>query len=657
MHLDEERLRSYLLGILDDEQAAAAAAHLETCPDCEETARFVESGTADDFVQALRVPWQDDGDDTAMQRFTVRVESLGRSAAAASGAAQAPPEEDESERLGQYRLLEKIGEGGMGVVYKALHERLKRVVALKMLPAADLPRGGALDRFRREMEAVGRLAHPNVVLAHDAGEVDGRHFLVVEYVDGLDLSEALRRVGPWRAADACEAIRQAAIGLQAAHELNLVHRDVKPSNLMLSDGGVVKVLDLGLALLSSQDGDDETDLTAAGQLMGTIDYMAPEQADNSHQVDIRADIYSLGATLYKLLTGQAPLATEAGATVMQKLRAIALNEPQPLTDLRPDAPAPLAAVVHRMLARSPEDRFPTPGAVAEALAPFCTGADLPGLLAAAQAAPLPAPGVSAQGDTLPTTSSSTGDAPRAAAAPPRNTMRLHHRDTRWPRAWAMTAAGLLGVVFLAGVVLIIRDRDGKERARYELAPGDRLEIAEAVADQRQPAGAAKIAVPGGDEAGAVRQELRRRNPEFQGVIAYDVDEGKIVGCKIAGGALPDLSPLAALADLRQLDYEALDPKRDAPVLREMASLETINGYSAATFRLAYPANKPAGGVDAAWLEGVGKLPAETQAEVVIKRLKELNPNFDSRTSKGPSKTGRWSRSVSTWATFSRISHR
>jgi serine/threonine protein kinase len=195
----------------------------------------------------------------------------------------------------EYKLLAELGKGGMGTVYRALHTKLDREVALKILPAERTKDPEAVDRFQREMKAVGKLEHPHIVRATDAGEQDGTHFLVMEYVEGLDLSELVQVIGPLPVADACEVIRQAAVGLQAAHEHGMVHRDIKPSNLMLAANGRVKILDLGLALLDPQRGDvdDEgggRDLTSDGQIMGTFDYMAPEQAGDSHGVDIRADI-------------------------------------------------------------------------------------------------------------------------------------------------------------------------------------------------------------------------------------------------------------------------------------------------------------------------------------------------------------------------------
>ena len=219
------------------------------------------------------------------------------------------PREIEFESIASYELLDKLGEGGMGAVYKARHVDLDKIVALKILPSDKMQNAEAVQRFKREMKAAGKLDHPNIVRAMDAGEQDGTHYLVMEYVKGIDLSDLSRQQGPLPIPEACELIRQAAVGLQVAHESEMVHRDIKPSNLMLAQQRhglpTVKILDFGLALLES--GGGNRDLTTTGAMMGTLNYMAPEQGTDSHSVDIRADIYSLGASLYRLLCGEAPL--------------------------------------------------------------------------------------------------------------------------------------------------------------------------------------------------------------------------------------------------------------------------------------------------------------------------------------------------------------
>ncbi len=278
-----------------------------------------------------------------------------------------------SGRLGEYQLFALLGEGGMGRVYTARHTRLDRIVALKVLSKARTADPRSLARFEREMKAVGRLSHPNIVQAYDARDINGVPVLVMEYVDGVDLGELVRRAGTLSVADACEVIRQAALGLQYAHEHGLVHRDIKPSNLMLTRLGQVKILDLGLALLAG-DQPPAGDLTSTGHAVGTADYMAPEQIGDSHGVDIRADIYSLGCTLYQFLAGRAPFRGAQYENTWEKMLGHVRDEAPPLRRWRADVPSALAAVVGRMMAKSPAARFATPAEVAEALGPFVAGA-------------------------------------------------------------------------------------------------------------------------------------------------------------------------------------------------------------------------------------------------------------------------------------------
>lgn len=284
--------------------------------------------------------------------------------------------------LGQYRLLKKLGEGGMGTVYKALHTRLDKVVALKVLAASRLADAHAVSRFEREMRAVGKLHHMNIVAAHDAGEINGTHYLVMELVEGIDLGTLVKQRGRLPIGVACELIRQAALGLQHAHEHGLVHRDIKPSNLMLTlpksrdEAPIVKVLDLGLALLEEGHLENAAELTSTGQVMGTLDYMAPEQGADTHSVDIRADIYSLGATHYKLLTGKAPFSSGQFRSPIKLLMALATQAPPPVSSLCPEITPELAAIIHRMLAKLPEERYATPRELAEALAPHSQSSDV-----------------------------------------------------------------------------------------------------------------------------------------------------------------------------------------------------------------------------------------------------------------------------------------
>lgn len=277
-------------------------------------------------------------------------------------------------RLGSYELLQRLGSGGMGELFRARHLLLKKEFALKVLSARMSNDAEAARRFQRETEALGRLEHEHLVRATDAGMIEGVPFVVMELLDGMDLARLTVQRGAWPVAEACEAMRQAALGLQHAHERGLVHRDIKPSNLMLTTTGTVKVLDLGLARLC-QEGDSGS-LTRPGITMGTPDYIAPEQILDSHTSDIRADLYSLGCSLFHLLSGE-PLFGKLTHPTIARKHAAHLNEPPPdIRSRRPDVPVELAGVLAKLLAKQPEDRHATPAEAAAALRPFAAGAKL-----------------------------------------------------------------------------------------------------------------------------------------------------------------------------------------------------------------------------------------------------------------------------------------
>jgi serine/threonine protein kinase len=293
--------------------------------------------------------------------------------------------------IDQYRILERLGEGGMGQVFKARHAAMGRVVALKVIRKERLENAEAVKRFEREIKAAGQLHHPNIVLAFDASQVGNTHYLVMEYVNGIDLAHLVREKGPLPVAQACDYIRQAAEGLQFAHERGMIHRDIKPANLLLekkdeangkaSDGAaklkkpgkpLVKILDMGLARLQphEQGGEEGTALSVDGRVMGTPDFMAPEQAKNSHQVDLRVDIYSLGCTFYFLLTRKTPF---SAATPLETLLRHQMDTAPPLSQFRDDVPPGVQEVLDRMLAKRPEDRYQSAAELVAALTPYCEG--------------------------------------------------------------------------------------------------------------------------------------------------------------------------------------------------------------------------------------------------------------------------------------------
>jgi len=266
----------------------------------------------------------------------------------------------------KYRLLERLGAGGMGAVYLCEHIHMGRKVALKILPISQAEDAASLARFYREARAVARLDHPNIVRAHDIDQDDKLHFIVLEFVDGCNLHDFIRRNGTTTPERAAHYIRQAALGLQHAHEAGLVHRDIKPGNLLIDRQGVVKILDMGLARFFHEDSAAFIKEYEVGYINGTGDYIAPEQIVDS-RVDIRADIYSLGGTMYYLLTGKSPFQDGTNA---QKIIWHQVRHPKSLRALRPDVPEALVQVFERIVAKEPDRRYQTPKELADALEPF-----------------------------------------------------------------------------------------------------------------------------------------------------------------------------------------------------------------------------------------------------------------------------------------------
>jgi serine/threonine-protein kinase len=382
--------------------------------------------------------------------------------------------------VGPYVLMERIGTGGMGEVFKAHHRRLCRLAAVKVVSGERLARTNAAQRFLREAEAAARLSHPNIVAVYDFGIEGEKHYLAMEFIDGIDLARLIVHTGPLPVPLACDFIRQAALGLHHAHEQGFVHRDVKPQNLLVASrnvsgssiripridlaakkvdttpqpiaaslftGGTVKILDMGLIRSHTDPAEaGEPALTQHGVVIGTLDYLSPEQARSSHQVDPRADLYSLGCTLYHLLSGRVPF---PGGLPLDKLLRHQTETPTPIRELRRDVPVELEQVLLAMLAKRPEERTQTAAAVAAALLPF-TVPSRRTMTPAPTRRVVPETNVFADLDESPTLSGSHGQAQKTTQTIVRpkvitRKMRATRDDSRkrsW-KSWLAVAAVLL----------------------------------------------------------------------------------------------------------------------------------------------------------------------------------------------------------------------
>jgi serine/threonine protein kinase len=365
VHPADSMLQAYGLGKLDDVASASVSKHVEECDSCQ---RRVAELSSDDFLG--RLPKVGGIPDKSASGW------LPSAASATDGAARPtvpPPSVDtlppELVDHPDYEIVRELGRGGMGVVYLANNKLMGRLEVLKFVGRHLIERPGVADRFLREIRSAAKLQHPNIVAALSALRFRESLVLAMEYVEGLDLAKMVKTTGPLPIANACYFIHQAALGLQHAHERGMVHRDIKPANLILARDGkkaIVKVLDFGLAKVTSE-GQTESNLTREGQMLGTPDYIAPEQIRNAQSADIRADIYSLGCTFYYLLTGGPPF---RGDHLWDVYQAHFSMEANPLNLARPEVPVELAAVAAKMMAKEPGRRFQTPGEVARALAPF-----------------------------------------------------------------------------------------------------------------------------------------------------------------------------------------------------------------------------------------------------------------------------------------------
>jgi serine/threonine protein kinase/Leucine-rich repeat (LRR) protein len=463
--------------------------------------------------------------------------------------------------LGSYILLERLGEGGMGQVFKARHRNLGRIVALKLIRKERLDNPAIVKRFQREVRAAAALSHANIVLAYDADEVNGTQILVMECVEGgTDLGRLLQKRGPLPVAQACDYVRQAALGLQHAHERGLVHRDIKPGNLLVTaDGKTVKVLDMGLARLEHRGEASATSstMTQEGAVMGTANYMAPEQARDSHHADIRADLYSLGCTLYYLLTGRVPFPT---GSMAEKLLKHQFHEPPPLERLRPDVPPGVVAVVRKLMAKQPEHRYQTPAEAATALAVSAgTGfQSVPPEHGDDRTVGMEGRGeASLSEDTVESAFSYMahgGDT--EALAPPRPAQQARQR--RW--LWIGMAAGtcLLGGVVLA---LLLFKWLGNKKPPVE----EEEHPVAVVASTKKPLPVDDdwlkkvVAMPPEKQVEAVVAKLKELNSGFDGKVMHKIGNKAVTELQFLPDNVADLSPVRALKGLKTLVCQGSAP--------------------------------------------------------------------------------------------------
>ena len=354
-HPTDQTLSSYGLGKLDDASAESVHKHLEECPDCRNRVAAI---SPDSFLGRLR------GAQGRPDSPAPIGPSLAGLSMLAAGSPSPAPVATSTLPPGladhpDYEILRELGQGGMGVVYLAENKLMGRKEVLKVVGSQVINRRGVLDRFLGEIRHAAKLHHPNIVTAYAALRMGESLVLAMEYVEGLDLAKMVKARGPLPVANASNYAHQAALGLQHAHEHGMVHRDIKPGNLMLTRQGnraVVKVLDFGLAKVSREVPADGA-LTSEGQMLGTPDFIAPEQSIDARNADIRADIYSLGCTLYYLLTGGPPF---QGTSLYDILQAHHSRDALPLNLARPEVPVELAALVAKMMAKEPKRRFQRP---------------------------------------------------------------------------------------------------------------------------------------------------------------------------------------------------------------------------------------------------------------------------------------------------------
>ncbi len=447
-HPTDAALRSYRVGTLSDPQADAVAAHLKGCPSCRKRADEIASVHSQATAADPPARGNEGGAGTGNRgAATAHKKASTRASAAIPAALIDHPD---------YEVIRELGRGGMGVVYLAKNRLMDREEVLKVMSRDIMERPGLLERFLREIRAVAMLHHPNIVTAHSAFRLGEDIAFTMEYVDGFDLDKMVRTRGKLPVGYSAYVTYQAALGLQHAHEKKMVHRDIKPGNLMVArqgDRAVVKILDFGLAKVAREQSVDGG-ITLAGQMLGTPHYIAPEQTLDAQAADIRADIYSLGCTLYFLLAGGPPFPRKNLYDILQAHHSAIAT---PLNTIRPDVPDGLALVVGKMMAKDVEERFQTPAEAAQALAPYFKKGAEAVTVAVTKTEAGPGANLATSPETLPFTAPRAPtidegliDHTRPPTAPPSSESAPVSPGKAW-RLWLWPAVAA-GVLVLLGVI-------------------------------------------------------------------------------------------------------------------------------------------------------------------------------------------------------------
>ncbi len=428
--------------------------------------------------------------------------------------------------LGNYTLIDKIGAGGMGQVFKAEHRRMKRVVAIKMLSPTVTKDPAMVARFEREVRTAARLEHPNVVTAHDADHANGVHFLVMQYVEGQDLSALVKKNGPVSVKKAVNYILQAARGLEFAHGEGVVHRDIKPGNLLLDKKGVVKILDMGLARIES-DGNAATqgELTGTGSMMGTIDYMAPEQARNTHKADARADIYSLGCTLYYLLAARTIYVADS---ITAKLIAHQSDPIPSLKRLRDDMPDDVQAIFAKMVAKKVDDRYQSMTEVIADLESWQSGQSASDSMPKMSAPTFEDSSLTFLSD-IPSESIHKPKSASYVVKPTSAVVKEHKKSKSNLLLWI--GAGAMGILaVLLGAIFIIIGQTGNDAGPLKLSSGEAASV-KPITTFKDPAFQRWLKdiapLPAEHQVEAVVKKLRQLNPGFNGKVKLKIQVGAV----------------------------------------------------------------------------------------------------------------------------------